>query len=381
MKTLSIGMAGFGGIAKVHALAYGSIPMYYNGQPGPIRLASVFTRREEQGVEACRLASFERYTTDYEDLLQDETIDIIDIALPNHLHFEFAEKALLAGKHVYCEKPLAMNVDEAERLVKLAQDKSLTTGVAFSYRFIPAVLRAKQLIEEGRIGDIYHFRFVYHHTGYEDPQRPLTWRLRKETSGGGALVDLGSHLIDLAHHLVGDLGSVQCVTQRFIDHRPLPGKPETWGPVDVDDFASLQVVTGKGSIGSIEASRFATGASNDLSFEIFGSRGALRFNLMDPNFLHFFDHAMPDQPLGGIQGFTAIPTIQKYPAPGGFPGGKNEIGWVRYHIASQFEFLRAVAEGRPHSPSFEEGLHVQRVIDAAYQSAESGRMAEVLVMH
>jgi predicted dehydrogenase len=279
--------------------------------------------------------------------------------------------ALRAGKHVYAEKPPAMNAAEAGEMARAMAETGRTTQLAFEYRFIPALLRAKQLVDEGFVGDVYHFRGAYLHSGYIDPSRPLSWRQMKEHSGGGAMFDLGSHLLDLAYYLLGPYARVAAQARIIIPERPSAEQPGQQGRVDVDDYVCLQADMARGGFGVLEASRLATGCENELRLEVHGSRGGLRFNLMDPNWLYAYDVTSPGQPIGGRRGWTQIETVQRY-AESPFPGPKFEIGWTRYSLHSQFAFLGHVARGEQGSPSFADGLHIQQVMELGYRSSESG---------
>ena len=244
--------------------------------------------------------------------------------------------------------------------------------MALQNRFIPATMRAKELIDAGRLGRIIGFRAGYFHSGSVDPAKPMGWKQEKKSGGGGVLFDLGSHILDLMYHLLGEYAALQAHTQILYPRRP--DRHGNMVEVDADDSAILCVEMKNGAHGVIEASKVATGLNDELRFEIHGDRGALRFNTREPNHLEFFDNTVPEAPLGGSRGFTAIECIQRYPAPGGsFPGGKFALGWIRSHVDSLHHFLECVHEHRPASPSFREGAYIQRVMETAYESDRSGR--------
>ncbi|HHY99422.1 MAG TPA: Gfo/Idh/MocA family oxidoreductase [Firmicutes bacterium] len=348
--------------------------------PARVSVKAVCAASKESCLLAMAQSGVKDCITDYRELVKREDIDAIDCCTPNYLHFPVVLDALKSGKHVYCEKPLAMNVEEAHELVRPARESGLRNQVAFHYRFVPATMRAMGLIEEGALGQILHFRAQYLHSGYIDPNRPLSWRLTREKGGGGALFDLGSHVVDLMRFLLGDYQDVMARLHTFIMERPDPKRPGAKGKVDVDDLVILQVKMADGSFGIIEASRVATGTNDDLRFEIHGTKGAVMFSLMEPNWLWFYDAAQPQEPLGGRSGFIRIETIQRYPKPAtGFPGPKSSIGWTRYHLASQFDFLRSLSgEGyEPLGAAFEDGLRVQEVLEAAERSNKIGGWVNV----
>jgi len=377
MRELRVGLIGYGFIGRVHTLAYQSIPFYYDPPPCKIRLVGVASGHEESCRRAVAQAGYEFWTTDWRELVERDDIDVIDCCAPNFLHKEIVIQALQNGKHVYCEKPLAMNLAEARQILEVQKRSRTKAQVVFMYRFIPAMMRAKQLVEGGFLGRPFSFRAAYLHSGYIDPSRPLTWRLDKAKGGGGALFDIGSHVLDLVRFLLGDFKSVFAATETFFKERPLPDAPGKVGKVEVDDLSLLLLRMENGALGTLEASRVATGANDELRLEIHGDRGALRFNLMDPNWLEVYDVRDPGEPIGGNRGFKKIKTVQRYPRPGGFPGPKFSIGWIRYHIASLYSFLTNIVEDRPCSPSLEDGVRIQEMMEAAYLSAERGQWVEL----
>ncbi len=372
LPEIRIGLIGYGFIGRVHTLAYQSLPLIYDPMPARVRLVGVSAATRDSVQKAIDQAGYEFGSTDWHEVIGREDIDVIDCCVPNHLHYEVVMAALQAGKHVYCDKPLAANLAQAQEMLAEAQRSGLLHRITFHLRFVPALMRAKQLVEEGFLGQVFSFRACYLHSGYVDPNRPMSWRL-DAAAGGGALVDLGSHVLDLLRYLLGDFAEVFAVTETFIKERPLPGQPERRAPVTVDDLAMLTLRTVNGAIGTVEASRLATGANDEMRIEIYGQKGALRFSLMDPNWLYVFDARDPEAPLGGNRGFKAIESVQRYPAPAVLPGPKFAIGWLRYHIASQFDFISSLVKGQPSPPDFEDGMRVQEVMEAAYRSARERR--------
>ncbi|GAB4540540.1 MAG: Gfo/Idh/MocA family oxidoreductase [Anaerolineae bacterium] len=365
---IRIGLVGYGFIGRVHTLAYQVLPLMYDPFPAEIRLSGVCAASQASVQKGLEQGGYQFGTTDWRELVARDDIDVIDCCAPNFLHKDVLIEAMRAGKHVYCDKPLAMNLAEAREIVQVAQETGVQGQMTFNCRFSPAMMRARQLVEEGFLGRVFSLRAAYLHAGYIDSQRPISWRLDAARSGGGALFDLGSHVLDLIRFLLGEYESVHALTETFIRERPLPDKSGS-GPVEVDDLALMTVRMASGAVGTVEVSRLATGTNDELRLEIHGSEGALRFNLMDPNWLYVYDAREPGDPLGGQRGFKAIETVQRYPPPAALPGPKFSVGWLRFHIASQYDFLTRLIEGRPASPDFVDGLKVQEVMEAAYLSA------------
>jgi predicted dehydrogenase len=309
---------------------------------------------------------------DLGQLLADPRIRAVHVCTPNDLHAGQCSAILASGRSVYCDKPLALTVADADALASLARSSPATAQVAFQYRFLPATMCASGLRLEGRLGRLLAFRAVYLHAGSVDPSRPAAWRMRRERSGGGALMDLGVHAIDLLRHLTGEEFASVSASTRILH----PVRPDGMGgtaSVDVEDAAVMLARLSGGAEGTVEVSRIATGCQDELRIELHGDRGALRFDLMEPNWLDFYDQTLPEAPLGGERGWKRIECMQRYPAPGGsFPGPKTTLGWIRAHVDAIRAFAENVAAGRPGDPSFDDGAAAQRVVAAAYGSAEAG---------
>ncbi len=370
-QELGVGIVGYGFIGKVHAFAHRALPFFYDPLPVRTRLVGVCTATEASGEKARAQAGFAFATTDWRELLARDDIHVIHCCTPNDAHRDLLVAALAAGKHVYCDKPLARTLAEAEEVAALAAQTNLVHRMTFNYRFVPALLRAKELVNDGFLGDVFQFRAAYLHAGYVDPNRPRTWRLQMVRSGGGALMDLGVHVFDLVRHLVGELSEVNARLDTFIKERPdaQTGRP---APVDVDDVALIQARTARGAVGTIEATRLATGTQDELRLEIHGSRGALSFNLMDPNWLTVYDNTRPEAPLGGTRGPQKIECVARYPKPYALGATKNAIGWPQFHVHCLFDFVDSVARGERGGPSFADGLAAQRIVDACQRSHAAG---------
>ena len=379
MKTLGIGMVGYGFIGRVHTLSYLNLPYYYKPMPARLKMvgvASVPVSDAEEGVDQ---AGFEFATDNWRDLIERDDIDIIEVCTPNFLHKEIIIESLKAGKHVNCEKPLAMDLAEAKEIVEAADaHPELISQVTFEYRYQPAMMRAKKLIEEGLLGRIYSARIVYLHSGNSDPNRPLYWKIQKKFCGGGSLYDLASHVVDLTRFVLGDFKKIFSRLEIFTKKRPIPGKPGQSGEVDVDDLALIMFESANGCIGTIESSKVATGVNDEYRIEIHGEKGAIKFNSMQPNFLEVYDTRDAGEPIGGRRGFTAIETVQRYPKPATqFPGPKFSIGWMRYHSGNAFDFIKNVAEGTKPVTDMHSGYKVQEVLEAAMISSSEGRWVDL----
>jgi predicted dehydrogenase len=371
-KELRVGIVGHGFMGKMHAHAYRSLNFYYEKSPARITLAGVATRSEASRQLAVSEWGYEFGTTDYKELCSRDDIDIINCCVPNYLHKDVLLCALEHGKHVYMDKPLCLNLQEAREMVSAcAEHPHLVTQMAFQYRFVPALLRAKELTDTGALGRIYSARVCYLHAGYIDPNRPFTWRLDVKQSGkGGALFDLGSHIIDLTRYLLGDIEEVLHLGETMIKERPLADDPIRMQPVEVDDISIMMFRLKNGAVGTLESSRLATGVQDEIRIEAHGDRGAIRFNLMQPNYLEFYDATIPEEVYGGERGFKLIESVARYPRPATLPGPKNTIGWERFHVHSLYNFVSSIVTGTPAQPDILEGAKTQAVLDSALQSSK-----------
>jgi predicted dehydrogenase len=368
LRTFGIGFIGFGFMGKTHAYGYLNLPLFYDPVPCVVRFVGVATARPETAEAAQRALGFEVATTDWHELIARDDIDIIHVCTPNKFHAEQVLAALAAGKHVYCDKPLCTTRAEADAIAAALIGAKTTHQMVLHNRFFPATLHAKQLVEQGAIGEVLSLRGAYLHSGSADPNAPLKWKLSAELGGGGVLLDLGSHALDLAQHLVGPLRVEACSTHIAFPDRPSAEDPSKRVRVEAEDAVVLTVRTESGALGHIEASKIATGAMDELSLEVSGTKGALRFNLMQPDYLWYYDQTEPP----ARRGWRGLPTMQAYPPPAAFPPPKVGIGWLRAHAACLHSFLRAVAEGRPAEPGLEVGVQLQHLMADAYEKAARG---------
>jgi predicted dehydrogenase len=376
MKKVGVAMIGYGGIGRVHVMAYRNIPFHYGLPADTINIVGVATTRPETAQQAAREIGCDIWTTNYRDLLARDDVDLVDICVPNQAHKEIIVAAAEAGKHIYCEKPLSMTVAEGQQMVEAVTKARVKNQMTFNFRFFPAITRARQLVEEGFLGHVFSFRGRYYRSSYINYDKPLSWRLRQETSGGGALFDLGSHILDLVYYLLGDFGSVQATLDTLIKERPIAAGAAEKGAVDVDDIALMHVRLAGGTLGLVEISRMGTGATNDLQIEIFGHKGAIRFNSAEPSWLEVYDTRDAGQPLGGMRGFRKLEVVQRHEGQKS-PDWSMPPGFVRTHAECQYRFLKAVSDDTPASPTLADGLHIQEAMEAAVRSSEESRWVSV----
>lgn len=369
IPTLGVGIIGYGFIGKVHAYAYRTIPFHYDPVPVNTRLVAVATSRRETAEAARVHGGFESCTDDWRALIAMPEVRIVHICSPTGAHVDQLEAALAAGKHVYCEKPIVATAAEASRVRRALEGWQGIGQMTFHNRFYSAAQKARQLVDKGFLGTPLGFRGVYLHAGNIDPSVPMRWRLRK-AAGGGVLRDLGAHLLDLVEFLGGPIVAISA-TSRIL-HAIRPDGHGGTAPVDVEDQICMTARLESGAVGTLEASKIATGAEDDLRLEIEGTRGALRFNVMEPDFLEAYSLDDTDAPMGGDRGWKKMAVLQRYPAPAVFPSHRATSGWLRGHVHCLHNFLSAVAAGRPTEPSLARGLAVQGLIQAAEKAGATG---------
>ena len=376
-STLKIGLIGFGAMGKTHTYAVQNLPFFFNDLPFHAKIEGVVTRSEAKSNAISTTYGIPIATTNEDALICDPSIDVIDICTPNVFHYETAKKALLAGKHVYCEKPLCDTYEKAAELAALAKERGLVNMTVFNNRHLTAVIRARQLIDEGRIGRILHFDVQYLHNSCIDPDRTVGWKQDSLLCGdGGVLFDLGSHALDIAVFLCGKLQSISGKSQiAYQTHKTSTG--EDW-QTNAPEAFYMMATTCDGAAGMITASKLTSGACDDLSFAVYGERGSIRFSLMQPNFLEFYDATASDKPQGGTRGYTYIECAGRAPAPGGvFPAPKAPVGWLSGHVMSMYRFLSAVHQGTGVAPDFADGAYVQYLMELAMRSDKLGCRLEV----
>ena len=386
MKQINVGMVGYKFMGKAHSQAYKEAPMFFPDAPQPVMKA--ICGRDQAGVEqAARQFGWESAVTDWRELVSRDDIDVIDINAPSNVHKEIALEAARAGKHIFCEKPLALTLADSREMLQAAEEAGVKHMVGFNYRFAPAVMLAKKLVEEGRLGRIYHFRAWFLQDWIVDPNFPLVWRLDKSVAGSGSHGDLGAHLIDLSHYLIGEMNEVIGMNETFVKERPLPtsmtglsakGSADApKGEVTVDDATLFMARFANGALGSFEATRYASGHRCTNAFEINGSKGSVKFDFERMNELevYFTDDA------DDVQGFRRV--IATDPAhaymDAWWPAG-HTIGYGQTFTHEVVELMNAIAEDRQPVPNFVDGVKCQAVLEAVDRSIDEKRWVSISEM-
>jgi predicted dehydrogenase len=370
MAKLNVAMIGYQFMGRAHSNAWRQVGRFFDTPLEPV-LKVVCGRNEADVKKAADKLGWEETATRWEDVVSRKDIDVIDICTPGDSHLPIALAAAEAKKVVFCEKPLANTLPEAEQMLAAVKRAGVLHMLCHNYRRCPAVTLAKELIESGKIGQIYHFRGSYLQDWIVDPQFPRVWRLEKSRAGSGALGDIGSHSLDLGRYLVGEIAEVSGFMKTFIGERPLPdGKGK--GVVDVDDAAYAHLRFANGALGSVEASRFALGRKNYNTFEINGSKGSICFNLERMNELELY---IEDGKDSGFR--TILATDAKHPyVQAWWPPG-HILGYEHSFTHTVADLISAVKTQKLPTPNFEDGVINQRVLDAIERSSGSRRWEQV----
>ena len=373
-----VALIGAGFMGAVHSQAWASVGRFF---PGPAPTLAVLAARDQRATSAAaERLGWSEWSTDWRAVVERDDIDIVDVATPGDSHPEIVTAALEAGKHVICEKPLANSVDDAEAMTAVAaaaRRRGIRSMVAFNYRRVPAIALARQYLEEGRLGEIRHVRADYLQDWIADPDFPLVWRLQKERAGSGALGDIGAHVLDLAEYLSGQrITSVSGTLRTFVPRRPIPHNSEGlsatagegFGDVTVDDAAAIHARFDGGAMGTIEATRFATGRKNAMRIEVNGSLGSISFDFESMNELLYHDARIPSRDAGFRR---ILVTEPDHPYAGAWWPPGHGLGYEHAFVHEFADFLECLEAGRDPEPSFATGLHVQRVLDAVSRSADA----------
>ncbi|MUZ75415.1 gfo/Idh/MocA family oxidoreductase [Agrobacterium vitis] len=385
-KTLNIGLIGSGFMGQAHADAYRRAAMLYHNLPAVPRLVLLADATEELAAQAAARYGFERSTGDWHRLVTDPEIDVVDITSPNALHHEMALAAIAAGKHVYCEKPLSVTLQEAEEMASAARSKGVKTMVAFNNIKTPAAMLAKILIDRGDIGVPMRFRGWFDQGFFNDPDLPFSWRCTRKDAGSGALGDLGSHVISVAQYLMGDIDTVVAQTQTFFPTRPVPqggsGYSATAGSdarrADVENEDQIQTLIRfrSGAGGTIEASRVAAGKVFGVYWEVSGTEGTIimdgeRFNELK---IARFNDPKPDR---GFKTIYAGSQVPQFSAFFGFDFAGGGLGYFDVKVIEIRDLIEGIANEADCFPNFEFGLANERIIDAMERSLETERWQKV----
>ncbi len=370
MKTLNIAMIGYRFMGKAHSFAFGNTPFFFDRDINPVKKV-ICGRNEPMVRDAAGQFGWEAYETDWRKVVNRPDIDIVDIATPPVNHCEIALAAIANGKHVFCEKPLAMNADEARRMLDAAERAGIVHMLGHNYRRVPAIAHAHDLIAQGAIGEVRQFRATYLQDWLVDPDHPMDWHLDAAVAGSGPHSDLNAHVIDLARWLVGEITAVVGLKETFISQRPmeqLDAQPIMMD-VTVDDASLFLARFAGGAIGSFEATRMAGGRKNALRFEINGSRGSIAFDLERMNELLFWSL---DEPLA-LQGFRTILVTEKvHPyLANWWPAGLT-LGYENAIVNEFADYFQCISQGKPCTPNFHDGWRISRVLDAVSRSWDSG---------
>ncbi|MCS7308701.1 MAG: Gfo/Idh/MocA family oxidoreductase [Armatimonadetes bacterium] len=382
-RKINVALIGYQFMGKAHSNAYRQVARFFDDLEIEPVLKVICGRNEENVRKAAQKYGWEEYDTSWERVVERKDIDLVDVSVPGNMHAPIAIAAANAGKMVLCEKPLANTLAEARQMYEAVQKNGVRHALCHNYRYAPAVQLAKQLIEEGRIGTIYHFRGTYLQDWIVDPNFPLVWRLQKEIAGSGAHGDLNAHLIDMARFLVGEITEVSGMMETFIKQRPklaaaddrLGGVASSeMGEVTVDDAALFLLRFENGAIGSIEATRFALGRKNYNRFEINGSKGSLVFNLERMNELEVY---LQDDP-PHIRGFRVVQASDSvHPFMSAWWPVGHIIGYEHTFINLFYTMLKAFDKGEPFKPDFEDGVRNQAVLEAVEISSQQKRWVSV----
>jgi predicted dehydrogenase len=375
-KPLNVGIIGYGFMGRTHANAYRRVGNFFDVPYEPV-LNTICGLEEKEAKAFAHRWGFESHTTDWHNVIDDKKIDIVDICVPNNYHAEIAVAAAQAGKMIICEKPLARTGKEAEPMVQAVEKAGVANLVSFNYRRVPAVTLAKKLIDEGRLGRIFHYRanFLQDWTiSTKVPQGGMaTWRLDVKAAGSGVTGDLLAHCIDTAMWHNGPITSVCAMTETFVKERMNvdTGKVE---PVGIDDACTFFCRFGNGSLGNFESTRYARGHKALYTFEINGEHASIAWDLHDLHRLSYFDHR-DDSIVRGWRSIHVTDGDMPYMGHWWVPG--LQIGYGETFVHQIADFLEGVAKGQPASPTFREALATQYVCDAVLASAKKGAWEKV----
>jgi predicted dehydrogenase len=377
---LRVGMIGNGFMGAAHSQGWRVAPRFFD-LPAQPRMTVMVGRDAAKNEKLAHKWGWENTATDYREVLERDDVDIVDIVTPGHTHVEIAIAALEAGKHVLCEKPLANTVDEARRMAEAAESANANgvfAMVGFTYRRVPAATFARDLVARGAVGNIRQIRAQYLQDWLIDPEAPLTWRLKKDQAGSGALGDIGAHAIDMAQYISGQsVESVSGILETFVKERPVMGESvglsgtagTERGSVTVDDYAAFSGRLSGGGLGAFEASRYATGRKNALRVEVAGDKGSILFDMEDMNAIQYYDATAPGTELGFKRIFV---TEAEHPYAGAWWPSGHMLGYEHAFSHQVKDLVEAIVSETQPTPSFAEGYQIQRVLDSVERSSANG---------
>ncbi len=384
MKDINVGLIGYKFMGKAHSNAFNMLPMFFDMKDRIVRKA-ICGRDENNVLQAAAKFGFSEYMTSWKELIKRDDIHVIDITAPSDFHMEPAIGAAEAKKHIFCEKPLALNYSDALMMYEAVKKTGVKNQIGFNYRFVPAIILAKKLIDGNKLGRIYHFRGAYLQDWIMDPDFPKVWRLDKKVAGSGALGDIGAHVVDLARFLISDIEKVSAMSETFIKQRP--SVQEMTGlsaqkvsgnvkmeEVDVDDATIFLMKFTNGALGTIETTRFAGGHKNDMYFEINGEKGSIKFYFERMNELLYYNTEDEE----GYKGFRLIqasesihPYMQSW-----WPAG-HVLGYENTFVHEFYEFFESISNNTPSKPDFYDGLKCSQVLDAVEMSVRENCWIDV----
>ena len=385
-KKLNIGIVGSGFMGRAHSFAWANVNRFFDTEYEPVLKAVAMGNRQNLAQEFAEKQDWEEALADWKELVERDDIDVIDICAPTWLHHDIFVAAAKNGKHIFCEKPAAITYAEAKDMAEAADRAGIVHYLNHNYRRVPAIAYAKKLIDEGRLGTIYHWRGAYLQDWVMSPDFPLTWHFHRDKAGGGPHYDLNSHLVDLARFLVGEIFAVTGMSKTFITERPLPGEnagvfaaggdqdKTEFGPVTIDDACFFIADFENGALGSFDSTRFGSGRKNWNDFEVYGSRGGIKFNFESMNELYFLDLDDPS----AEQGYTRISvTTGEHPYAGEWWGPGHILGYENTFFHAVADFLNAVSGKTEISPNLHDGAACIRVLEAVIKSCEEKRVVKI----
>jgi len=397
VKEVRVGLIGYNFMGRAHSNAYRQVPFFFPDAKAQPVMQVLCGRNRDKVEAAAGQFGWQKVETDWRRLVERDDVDLVDITAPNNEHVEMAIAAAQAGKHVFCEKPLSTDLAGAERAYAAVVKAGCINMVCHNYRRVPAVALAKKMVDNGDLGQIYHWRSQYLQDWLMSSSVPMMWRVQKAIAGSGSLGDLMAHSIDLALWLLGPIESVSCAMKTFIKERPvleavdsgLGGRAMAGaaiGEVDVDDGVIALAHFSCGALGTFEATRFAAGHKNYNWFEVNGSKGSLVFNLERMNELQYYRCADPGDRTG-FRVIQATESVHPYMAAGGDPSSgprfwpvAHIIGYEHTFINLVYDLMNAIATGVPTHPTFVDGVKTQAVLDACERSAGDGQWANPFVV-